>query len=150
MKVWKNVRVKSLNCKPSPFLGLMAEIKKYIHTYIHKRSLSQNVTYLDVFRNDSQQLDISRLGSLGRYVDIVKHAMDDTEDGYSDVGWTLFKHLHKECKHVKAQMGIRVVEVLDNALGPLKTFLAKRPSAVQCHHGTEVLQFLSFFRTHLV
>jgi hypothetical protein len=41
------------------------------------------------------------------------------------------RYLDKESEHCQAEMRVGVVEIFDDALGPLETLLAKRASAVE-------------------
>lgn len=47
------------------------------------------------------------------------------------------------------QVRIRVVQVFDNAFGPLEAFFAERASTVKRHNGGQIFQFHTFVRAQL-
>lgn len=46
-------------------------------------------------------------------------------------------------------MCISVIQIFDNAFGPLEAFFAESPSGIESHHGAEVLQLFTFLSTSL-
>ena len=48
-------------------------------------------------------------------------------------------YLDKEGDHAGAQVGVDVIQVLDDTLGPLEVVLAKDAAAVQRHHCGQVI-----------
>lgn len=58
-------------------------------------------------------------------------------------------HFDEKREHVVTQMRIRVVQIFNDAFGPLKAFFAERASAVQRHYRRQVLQLHAFVRAQL-
>lgn len=55
-------------------------------------------------------------------------------------------YLDQECEHVVTEMRVCVVQVLDDAFGPLEALFAERPPTVQRHDRGQILQLHAFVR----
>jgi len=58
-------------------------------------------------------------------------------------------YLDQERQDVKTKMRVSIIEVFDNAFGPLETFFAKVSSRVQRHHSPQIFQPFSTLRASL-
>jgi len=58
-------------------------------------------------------------------------------------------YLDEEGDHGQGQVGVRIVQVFDDTLGPLEALLAEGAPAVQRHHRGQVLHLFALFGADL-
>jgi len=65
----------------------------------------------DELGDSSEEVRVDGLSG-GLEVDVVRHAVDDSEDGALDIGGTLLKNFYQEAEHAEGEMGVGVVQIL--------------------------------------
>lgn len=88
------------------------------------------VDSFDVFHDDSEQIGVDRLCGGRCQIYVVQNAMYYVQNGQLKVVGSFLQNLDQERQHVETQMGVRVVKILYNALGPLETLFTESSSTV--------------------
>lgn len=65
---------------------------------------------------------------------------------------TLYRSKHyldQKCNHRQSEVTVRIVQVFDDALGPLETLFAERTTTIQRHNSGKIFHLFAFLRADL-